>query len=112
MGSTCCSAHILWRGTAADAARAISRAYTKLGYQRLKKAPAEGGKHVIVLARPGERYVSIYDSENADLDNGELKDAALAASKALKTAAVFTSLYDSDTFEFVVFNNGRQVASC
>jgi hypothetical protein len=109
MGSTCCSAHVLWRGTAADAAKAISRAYTKLGYERVKKAPPEGGKRVIVLARPGEDYVSIYDSDNADLDNGELKDAALAASKGLKTAAVFTSLYDSDTFDFVVFNNGRQV---
>ena len=39
------------------------------------------------------------------LDNGELKDLALAISKALKTAAVFTSLYDSDRYEFIVFAN-------
>jgi hypothetical protein len=26
------------------------RAYTKLGYKRTKKAPAEGGKHVILFA--------------------------------------------------------------
>jgi hypothetical protein len=32
---------------------------------------------VILLARSGERYVSVYDSTNAELDSGELKDAAL-----------------------------------
>jgi hypothetical protein len=109
MGSTCASAHILWRGGAADAAKAISRAVAKQGYERTKTASAEGEKHVIVLARPGEPYVSIYDSANADIDSGELKAASLATSKALKTAAVFTSLYDSDRYEFVIFNNGRQV---
>jgi hypothetical protein len=109
MGSTCASVHILWRGSSGDAAKAISRAFSKLGYERTKKAPAEGGKHVILLARPGEHYVSIYDSTNADLDSGELKDAALAASKLLRTGAIFTSLYDSDSYELVVFTNGRQV---
>lgn len=109
MGSTCASVHILWRGKSGDAAKAVSRAYTKLGYERTKKAPAEGGKRVILLARAGEPYISIYDSTNADLDSGELKDAALGASRLLKTGAVFTSLYDSDSYEFVVFNNGRQV---
>jgi hypothetical protein len=109
MGSTCASVHILWRGSVAAAAKAISRAYLKQGYERAKKAPPEGGKHVILLARDGERYVSIYDSTNADFDSGELKDAALATSRLLKTGAVFTSLYDSDSYEFVVFNNGRQI---
>src|SRR5579859_5752549 len=111
MGTTCASFHALWRGSVDDAAKAISRAYTKLGYERVKKLPAEGGKQVILLARPSERYVSVFDSTNADLDSGELKDAALAASKLLKTGAVVTSLYDSDAYEFVVFNNGRQVTS-
>ena len=109
MGNTCASIHIAWRGNVDDAAKAISRSYGKLGYERVKKAPAEGGKHVVVLARAGQSYVSVYDSDNAKLDSGELKDLALAASKALKTAAVFTSLYDSDTYEFIVFANGRQV---
>jgi len=109
MGTTCASFHALWRGSVDDAAKAISRAYTKLGYERVKKPPAEGGKQVILLARASERYVSVFDSTNADLDSGELKDAALAASKLLKTGAVVTSLYDSDSYEFVVFSNGRQV---
>ncbi len=109
MGNTCSSVHIAWRGTVDDAARAISRSYGKLGYERVKNAPAEGGKHVVLLARAGQPYISVYDSDNAKLDSGELKDLALAASKAMRTAAVVTSLYDSDTYEFVVFTNGRQV---
>ena len=64
-----------------DAAKAISRGYSKLGYERVKKAPAEGGKHVVLLARAGQPYVSVYDSDNANLDSGELKDLALAASR-------------------------------
>ena len=109
MGNTCTSIHIAWRGNVDDAAKAISRSYSKLGYERVKKAPAEGGKQVVLLARAGQSYVSVYDSDNAKLDSGELKDLALAVSKALKTTAVFTSLYDSDTYEFIVFARGRQV---
>ena len=53
MGNTCASIHIAWRGNVDDAAKAISRSYRKLGYERVKKAPVEGGKHVVVLAPPG-----------------------------------------------------------
>jgi hypothetical protein len=109
MGNTCASIHIAWRGTVDDAVRAISRSYGKLGYERIKKVPADGGKRVVILARAGQPFISVYDSDNARLDSGELKDLALAASKAMRTAAVFTSLYDSDTYEFAVFANGRQV---
>jgi len=81
----------LWRGGSAVAAKAIGRAYAKLGYQLVKERPAESDKHVIVLERAGERFVSDYDSTNADLDSGELEDAALEASRLLKSGAVFTS---------------------
>jgi len=43
-----------WRGSVADAAEAISRAYAKFGYERRRKAPGEGGKQVILLTRVGE----------------------------------------------------------
>jgi hypothetical protein len=108
MGTTCASFHLRWRGAAVDAAKAIARTYAVLGYQR-EKQPAEGAKRVILLARPGESFLSIFDGANADLDSGELKDAALNASRLLKTAAVFTSLYDSDSYECVLFSNGRQI---
>jgi hypothetical protein len=35
--------------------------------------------------------------------SGKLKDAALEASRLLKTGAVFTSRYDSDNYEFIAF---------
>jgi hypothetical protein len=107
MGNTCASIHFRAR-TAADAAKAVARAYTAQGYRRDKK-PQPGGRRVIVLARPGEPFVSMLDSGNAALDSGELKEAALTVSRVLKTAAVFTSVYDSDSFECVLFSNGRQV---
>jgi hypothetical protein len=109
MGNTTASVHIAWRGKVDVAAKAITRCYSKLGYERARKRPPESGKHVILLAREGQSYVSIYDSENAQLDNGELKDLALATSKALRAPAVFTSLYDSDSYEFILFFNGRQI---
>jgi len=64
---------------------------------------------VILLREEGDAFLSVYDSGNAALDTGELKDLALATSRIFKTAAVSTSLYDSDTFEVVVFNAGKQV---
>ncbi len=107
MGTTCASIHFRAR-TVADAAKAVARAYTAQGYRRDKK-PQPGAKRVIVLARPGEQFISVVDSTNAALDSGELKEAALTVSRLLKTAAVFTSVYDSDSYECVLFSNGRQV---
>ena len=109
MGNTCASIHIALTGTTSDALEGIVRAYTTLGFERAKTAQPDGGKHVILLRQDGDAFLSVYDSDNATLDTGELKDVALAASKILKTAAVCTSLYDSDTFEVVVFNAGKQV---
>lgn len=105
MGNTCASLHAYFSGSVGDAAQAVSRTYTKLGYERVKKA---GDKNVVVR-RSGQYFLSVYDSDNAHLDNGELKQIALALSKSLKGIALVTSLYDSDTFEFVVFDRGKQV---
>ena len=109
MGNTCSSVHFALTGTTPDAIEGIVRAYTTLGFEWAKTAPPEDGKHVILLRKEGDAFLSVYDSDNAALDTGELKDLALAASKIFKTAAVCTSLYDSDTFEVVVFNAGKQV---
>ena len=109
MGNTCASVHIALTGTTPDAIEGIARAYTTLGFERAKAASPDGGKHVILLRQEDAAFLSVYDSDNAALDTGELKDLALTASKIFKTAAVCTSLYDSDTFEVVVFHAGKQV---
>ena len=109
MGNTCASVHIALTGTTDDAIKSIVRTYAKLGFERAKAAPPESGKHVILFRKEGDAFLSVYDSDNATLDTGELKDLALAASKIFKTAAICTSLYDSDTFELVVFSAGKQV---
>src|SRR5262245_27269384 len=109
MGNTCSSVHIALTGTTHDAIEGIVRAYTTLGFERVNTAPPEGGKHVVLLRKDGDTFLSVYDSDNAALDTGELKDLALATSKIFKTAAVCTSIYDSDTFELVVFSAGKQV---
>jgi hypothetical protein len=73
MGNTCASVHIAWRRNVDNVTKVISRSYGKLGYERVKTTPPEGGKHVILRARAGQSYVSVYDSDNAKLDNGELR---------------------------------------
>jgi hypothetical protein len=62
-------------------------AYTSLGFEQAKTAPPEGGKHVVPPRREGDAFLSVYDSDNAALDTGELKELALAALKIFKTAA-------------------------
>ncbi len=97
MRNTCASVHIALTAATPDALDGIVRAYATLGFQHAKSASPEGGKDVILRRKEGEAFLSVYDGDNAALDTGELKDLALAASKILKTAAVSTSLYDSDT---------------
>lgn len=109
MGNTCTSVHIALTGTKPDPIDGIVRAYSTLGFDRTQAAPSDGGKHVILVRTGDDAFLSVYDSNNADLDTGELKALALAVSKIFKSAAVCTSLYDSDTFEFVVFNAGKQI---
>lgn len=109
MGNTCTSVHIAWRGSLQEAVEGVSRAYSKLGYELTKASQSDGDKHVIFRADTAGNFICVYDSNNAQLDNGELKDMALAASKILKTTAIFTSLYASDSFEFIVFANGKQI---
>src|SRR6478735_4177907 len=65
MGNTCASLHVAWRGSTDEAAKAVSRAYGKLGYAPVKKKPADGDKHAVLLAPAGQAYVSVYDSDNA-----------------------------------------------
>jgi hypothetical protein len=86
-------------GTTDDAINGIVRAYAKLGFDLAKTQSPADGKHVLLLRKEGDAFLSVYDSDNATLDTGELKDLPLAASKIFKTAALCTSLYDSDTFE-------------
>src|SRR4029450_8696365 len=102
--------HISLTGATADAIEGVVRAYTTLGFERAQTAAPGSGKHVVLLHNDGDAFLSVYDSDNSTLDTGELKDLALAASKILQTAVVCTGLYDSDTFEVVVFSAGKQVA--
>ncbi len=112
MGNTCASFHVVMHGPREvilpKVIQAVSRAYTAIGYERSQKH-VSGGKHIVLMAPDGQRFASIFDSTNAQMDDGELKDVALKATKSLMTAAAFTSIYDSDSYEFILFSNGRQV---
>src|ERR1041385_5368753 len=106
MGNPCASVHIALTDRSRDPVEDIVSAYANLGFERVTAESPTGGKHVILLRHEGDAFVSVYDRDNAALDTGELKELALAASKICKGAVLCTSLYDSDTYELVVFNAG------
>ena len=64
MGNSCSSVHIALTGTTLEAIKGIVRAYTTLGFERAKTASPEGGKHVILLRKEGDAFLSVYDSDN------------------------------------------------
>ena len=110
MGTTATSLHIL--GLPADArslSDEVEKGYSKLGYTRPKKAVGTSAKQVVLVAADDGGYLSIYDSENDQIDNGELKDLAVQLSKRLASVAILTSIYDGDSFEFILFHKGKQV---
>ncbi len=111
MGTTATNLHIL-AAAMPDSSRLaddIVRAYRKLGYARPKKPGGGGTKRVVLAPDASGDWLSIYDSENDRIDTGELKQLAVEITRKLGTAALLTSLYDSDSFEFVMFHNGKQV---
>lgn len=53
--------------------------------------------------------MSLHDSGNDTLDTGELKELAVALSKATKSVAIVTSVLDSDVFELLLYHRGKQI---
>jgi hypothetical protein len=88
MGNTCASVHIALTVTTTDAIEGIVRAYTTLGFERTNTPPPDGGKHVILLGKEGDAFLSVYDSDTAALDAGELKDLALLPILPVESARV------------------------
>jgi hypothetical protein len=111
MGTTATTLHVLSAvvGAGAGLPNDIEKAYRKLGYARPKKAGGAATKRVILAPDTSGDWLSIYDSENDRIDTGELKQIAVAITKKLGTVALLTSVYDSDSFEFVMFHSGKQV---
>jgi hypothetical protein len=111
MGTTATSLHVLSSvvGVGSRLREDIEKAYRKLGYTRPKKASGSAAKRVILAPDASGDWLSIYDSENDRIDTGELKQLAVTITKKLGTVALLTSVYDSDSFEFVMFHNGKQV---
>src|SRR5262245_28566016 len=108
MGNTCSSVHIALTGEKPD----VIEDCPCLCHARLRTdedGVARRRQTCDPASQRNDPFLSVYDIDNAALDTGELKDLALATSKIFKTAAVCTSLYDSDTFEVVVFKAGKQV---
>jgi hypothetical protein len=109
MGTTATSLHILsLPPDPASLSGEIEKAYRKLGYIKPKKAGASTAKQVVLVPGDGG-FLSIYDSENDEIDGGELKDLAVQLSKRLASVAILTSIYDGDTFELVLFYKGKQI---
>jgi hypothetical protein len=53
--------------------------------------------------------LSIFDSTSAESNSGDFSDLAARATKPSGNVAVTTSVYDSDSFEFVIYRSGKQV---
>jgi hypothetical protein len=111
MGTTATNLHVLSAvvGVGSRLPEDIEKAYRKLGYARPKKAGGGATKRVILSHDASGDWLSIYDSDNDQIDTGELKQLAVELTKKLGTVALLTSVYDSDSFEFVMFHNGKQV---
>ena len=111
MGTTATSLHILSAVVLPQSRLTadIEKAYRKLGYARPKKASVDLPKRVILAPDLSGDWLSIYDSDNDRIDTGELKQLAVEITKKLGTVAILTSVYDSDSFEFVMFYSGKQI---
>src|SRR5258708_17825201 len=111
MGTPATSLHVLSAvvGAGSRLPVDIEKAYRKRGYARPKKTGGGATKRVILAPDTSGDWLSIYDSESDRIDTGELKQLAVEVTKKLGTVALLTSVYDSDSFEFVMFHMGKQV---
>ena len=110
MGTTATSLHVLRppRSTTATLVPDVAHAYRKLGFALQRKHRAGPTKRVVLAGGNGDAYLSIYDSDNDQIDSGDLQELAVLLSKRLARPVIFTSVYDSDRYEFIVFYRGKQ----
>jgi hypothetical protein len=110
MGTTATSLHVLRppRATTETLVPDVEHAYRKLGFSLQRKTRTAPARRVVLSGGHGDPYLSIYDSDNDQIDGGDLKELAVLLSKRLASAVVFTSVYDSDRYEFIVFYKGKQ----
>jgi hypothetical protein len=93
MGTTATSLHILRSsGNTASLSGEIDKAYRRLGYTRPKTPAGISAKQVILVGRDDDDFLSIYDSDNDEIDTGELKDLGGAAVEAARLGRSFASL--------------------
>ena len=108
MGTTSATLHLaLPKGTDPDQSRQLVKAYARLGWALPKRG--ETAVRSVVLAHGQAPFVSIHDSACEAVDDGTLKQLAVALSKALNTAAIVATVNDSDVFEFLLYHRGKQV---
>ncbi|MCC7039512.1 MAG: hypothetical protein IT516_04280 [Burkholderiales bacterium] len=108
MGTTASALHLLRRVDQRDLlATKIVKAVEALGYRLVKRPGQPAEKRIVLRGDERNRYVSIYDSDNALLDTGELAQLAAALTQKLKAAAVTTSIYDGERYAFAVYHKGE-----
>jgi hypothetical protein len=110
MGTTATSLHVMrpHRKTPAALATDVERAYRKLGFTAPPKRGPAPAKRVVLAGSDADQYLSIYDSDNDLIDSGDLKELGVLLSKRLAGPVIFTSVYDSRSYEFIVFYKGKQ----
>ncbi len=106
MGTTAAGLHILNPDGGTDVAGPVAAAYRKIGYT-LTKNPRSVTRRTCLIARSD--FVSLHDSGNDAFDTGELKEIAVAISKSIRTVVIVTSVLDSDSFEFLIYDRGKQI---
>lgn len=102
---TATALHIL---SSDDLAGPVSAAYESLNIQLRPIGAAETSARVVTV-RPGSGWVSVFDQSDVFADLAALAEVAVELTRAADTVAVLTNVVDSDAFQLVLFDRGRQI---
>jgi hypothetical protein len=84
----------------------LAKAYAKLGWAPPRRGVA--ATRQVQVARHGG-FLTLLDSDCAALDDGTLRELAALLSRQIQAPALVTGVQDSDSFELLVYDSGRQV---
>ncbi len=86
----------------------VTAAYESHGIELVTPTAGEAPDRMVML-RPGLGWVSLFDESDGASEIATLAQIAVAVTRATDSVALLTSMWDSDSFQIVLFARGEQV---
>lgn len=105
VGTTSSALHFLVPDPGTDPRTLVADAYVTIGWREVRS----GTRQAVLVKAETQPFVSLFDSDCSEIDDGTLRELAVKLSDGPEGFAIVTSILDGDSYSVVCFAQGKQV---